>query len=132
MNDPFTSLNAEVVERDAGNASRAMARSVKAFERLGIEGCLTIAKGIRDSIESFKPVIPLITALRNPGMRERHWTELSEAIGQKVDPTKDKDKFTLTTAIRLNLAAHIDAITKVGEKAGKEYGIETMLEKMTK
>jgi hypothetical protein len=38
-----------------------MARSVKAFERLGLEGCLAVAKRIRDDVEAFKPAIPLIT-----------------------------------------------------------------------
>jgi hypothetical protein len=41
-------------------------------------------------------------------MRERHWAELSEAIGKKLDPEKDKDKFSLTTVLSLNLQVRKD------------------------
>lgn len=109
-----------------------MARSVKAFERLGLDGCLVIARQIRDEVDAFKPNLPLITAMRNPGMRERHWAELSDAIGLKVDPEKDKAAFTLTTALGMNLQAHLDGIGKVAEKAAKEFQIETALDKMAR
>ncbi len=31
---------------------------------------------IKDTIEAFKRTMPLITDLRNPAMRERHWGQL--------------------------------------------------------
>ena len=127
----FVNLNPETIERDAGAAARNMSRSVKAFEKIGNEGCLTVAKTVRDQCEAFKPLVPLVVALRNPGMRTRHWAELSEAIGDKIDPDKDKDAFTLTLVLEKNLARHIDMITKVGEKAGKEYQLEQALDKMS-
>ena len=131
VSDPFVTLSSEAIERDVAAASRAMARSVKAFERLGLDGCLAIAKATRAAVDDFKPSIPLIVALRNPGMRERHWAELSAAIGQRVDPERDRG-FTLTTALSSGLAGHLDVITKVGEKAAKEYQIETALDKMAR
>jgi len=83
MNDAFVNINAELIEREAGAMGRNMLRSVKAFEKIGNEGCLNVAKEIRDQTESFKPLIPLVIALRNPGMRSRHWAELSDAISEK-------------------------------------------------
>lgn len=32
---------------------------------------------MRSKLESFQEHIPLITALRNPGMRKRHWDKIS-------------------------------------------------------
>ena len=132
LGDPFTSLSPETIEKDVTAASRNMARSVKAFERLGLDGCLIIARQIRDEVDAFKPNLPLITALRNPGMRERHWAELSDAIGLKVDPERDRASFTLTAALGMNLQAHLDGIGKVAEKAAKEFQIETALDKMAR
>jgi dynein heavy chain len=126
----FINLNPETIERDAGAASRNMARSVKAFEKIGNEGCIQVAKTLRDQCEAFKPLVPLVVALRNPGMRTRHWQELSDQIGEKIDPDKDKEAFTLTIVLEKNLARHIDFINKVGEKAGKEYQLEQALDKM--
>lgn len=35
-----------------------------------------IAKDIRERIDEFKPYIPLIHGLRNPGMRSRHYEQV--------------------------------------------------------
>lgn len=37
-----------------------------------IPGCLDVATEIKKQIEDFKPYIPLIQGLRNPGMRNRY------------------------------------------------------------
>jgi dynein heavy chain len=132
LHGSFHDLDAEQMEKDVNNASRAMFRSVKTFERLGIDVCLDIARKIKDEVDAFKPNLPLITALRNPGMRERHWAELSDAIGLKVDPERDRASFTLTAALGMNLQAHLDGIGKVAEKAAKEFQIETALDKMAR
>jgi len=110
-----------------------MARSVKAFERLGLDGCLVIARQIRDEVDAFKPNLPLITSHAQPRhARAALGAELSDAIGLKVDPEKDKAAFTLTTALGMNLQAHLEGIGKVAEKAAKEFQIETALDKMAR
>jgi len=131
MSSPFVKLDAEAIERDAGAVSRAMARSVKTFERMSLDGCVAVSRTIRDECEEFKPLIPLITALRNPGMRPRHWEELSSLIQTKVDPDGEGDAFTLPRVIELKLGDYMDQIVKVGERAGKEYQIEVALDKMS-
>ena len=35
-----------------------------------------MAQEIKGKIEDFKPFIPLIQGLRNPGMRSRHWDQV--------------------------------------------------------
>ncbi len=49
-----------------------MHKCVKHFR--DIPGCLEVAQDIKAQIEDFKPYIPLIQGLRNPGMRNR-WVE---------------------------------------------------------
>ncbi len=75
----------------------------------------------------FRPYVPLIAALRQPGMRDRHWDQISTALEMDVHPT---EAFTLTTAINMGLLHHLEAIQEVSELASKEYGIEVMLQKM--
>ena len=36
-----------------------------------LPGCLDIAQQVKQQIEDFRPFIPLIQGLRNPGMRNR-------------------------------------------------------------
>lgn len=60
-------------------------------------------------------------ALRNPGMRERHWDALSAQLGYKLQP---EASFTLNKAVEMQLMASLDSITKVSDVAAKEYSIE--------
>lgn len=38
---------------------------------------------LKDTVDAFKKTLPLITDLRNPAMRPRHWQQLMEHIGSK-------------------------------------------------
>jgi len=86
-----------------------------------------VAVQIKNEIEDFKPNIPLIQALRNPGMRNRHWEMLTEELKLPVRPKKD---LTFKKCLEMGFDKHIDKIAKVGEIAGKEYTIEQALDKM--
>ena len=52
----------------------------------------------------------MLQALRQPGMRERHWQQLSEQLGMTLKPDKD---FVLSKALDMHLMDHLDAIQKV-------------------
>lgn len=80
-----------------------------------------VATVIKSKIEDFRPHIPLIQGLRNPGMRSRHWDMLSERIQMKVKP---KANLTFSRCLELGLQNHVNDIAHVGEVAGKEYTIE--------
>lgn len=45
---------------------------------------LEVAESVRQQLQSFQQHIPLITALRNPGLRDRHWDKISAAVGCPV------------------------------------------------
>ena len=78
-------------------------------------------------VEEFRPHIPLIVALRNPGMRDRHWDAISEQINKDLHPD---ESFTLTKVFDMGLPNSVEAISKVGERAAKEFQIECALSKM--
>ena len=80
------------------------------------------------------PVMPLVTSLRNPGMRARHWTELTKVTGKDMEVCP-KDEFTLTKLKELNLdetPQSLEAVTKVCDVAGKEYAIEQVTRSPTR
>lgn len=78
-------------------------------------------------VGEFKPFVPLIAALRQDGMRDRHWDQISSTLDLDVHPS---DQFTLTSAIEMGLLDHLDSIQEVSELASKEFGIEVALGKM--
>jgi dynein heavy chain len=45
---------------------------------------LEVAHAIGKQLQEFQAHIPLISALRNPGLRGRHWEKISAAVGCNV------------------------------------------------
>lgn len=45
---------------------------------------LEVAEAVRQQLQAFQQHIPLISALRNPGLRDRHWEKISAAVGCPV------------------------------------------------
>ncbi|OWK02778.1 hypothetical protein Celaphus_00010474, partial [Cervus elaphus hippelaphus] len=127
MNDPLSAIDAEQLEKNVIESFKTMHKCVKQFK--DIPACQDVALDIRARIEEFKPYIPLIQGLRNPGMRNRHWDLLSSEININVRP---KANLTFARCLEMNLQDHIESISKVAEVAGKEYAIEQALDKMEK
>ena len=48
-----------------------------------------VAEALKAMLDRFKGHIPLIVALSNKGMRERHWTQISQVIGFELRPTSE-------------------------------------------
>uniref|UniRef100_G1R661 Dynein axonemal heavy chain 1 n=1 Tax=Nomascus leucogenys TaxID=61853 RepID=G1R661_NOMLE len=119
MNDPLSAIDAEQLEKNVVEAFKTMHKCVKQFKDM--PACQEVALDIRARIEEFKPYIPLIQGLRNPGMRNRHWETLSNQININVRP---KANLTFARCLKMNLQDHIESISKVAEVAGKEYAIE--------
>jgi dynein heavy chain len=126
-NEPFNTLDPDQMEKDITTAWKKIFKVVSVFKDR--PDVLSIATQIQEQISEFKPHLPLIISLRNPGMRPRHWHMLSTQLGFKFEPDAS---FTLKNLFSLNLGQFLDSITKVCDTAGKEYIIENTLDKMEK
>lgn len=68
---------------------------------------------------------PMIAALRNPGMRDRHYKMLSEKLGFEVRAT---ESFTVNTALKLELPKYIQILDEVDISL---YKIQNQIHKNT-
>lgn len=68
-----------------------------------------------------------MVALRKKGMTIRHWAEISQKINMKIDINEE---FTFSKALDMGMLKYLDICVDVGEKASKEYVIETNLNAM--
>lgn len=59
---------------------------------------------LKNKIETFRNIIPLINDLRSDALRERHWKQLKMEIVEDFD--ENADDFTLEKVIALNLERH--------------------------
>ena len=129
LHGSFLELDAEEVEEQVDGFGMAIAKAAKFFERneekFGNQ--FKVAKDIQSQVKAFAPNVPLITALRNKGMRDRHWEQLSTVVGFEIKPDEN---FTLSTVLEMKLLDYLESCTKIAEAAQKEFNIEVMLDKM--
>ncbi|XP_028992315.1 dynein axonemal heavy chain 2 isoform X2 [Betta splendens] len=84
----------------------------------------------KNKIDQFKRIIPLITNMRNPAMRDRHWKQIREDLQCSFDHTSAE--FTLEKMISLGLDKFTDNICDISGAATKELSIEQGLESISK
>lgn len=86
-----------------------------------------VAIMIRDQIDEFKPFIPLIQALREPGMKDRHFEQLSAQTGILMAL---KPAITFKSLLILGIKEFEELVKMVADTAAKEYATERTLNKM--
>ena len=123
---PFAALDPEKVSGAVEVWDRSTKKNLKVLDGPPRE----VGEALLAKIQHFQELLPLVVALRNPGLKDRHWAKLSEDLGFAVNG-KDPN-FTLQKALKLDLVAHIETVEKVSESASKEYSLERTLDKMQK
>ncbi|ESO83512.1 hypothetical protein LOTGIDRAFT_133247 [Lottia gigantea] len=71
--------------------------------------------------------MPVITSLRNPSLRARHWETIEKIIGKVI--IRDKS-FTLGNLMEMNIFKHKDRIQDISTTASNEATLEIMLQKI--
>ncbi|XP_014666536.1 PREDICTED: dynein heavy chain 7, axonemal-like [Priapulus caudatus] len=125
MDGPMDAVVPDMVEQEVGNYWRTMYKLEKGFT--DIPAAKKISQKVRRKMDDFKQHLPLISALFNPGMRDRHWDLVSEVIGIPFKPDEDT---CLSKLVDMNLEAYITKFEAVSEAASKEYSLEKAMEKM--
>jgi dynein heavy chain len=123
MDGPFSAIDAETLASDCDKWWRGSAKLMKSLDGAPQE----VVASMRAQLEDFQQYIPLITALRNPGMRDRHWERISNACGF---PVKADNTFSLRRGLQVGLPKYLPAVEEVSEYASKEYSLERTLDKM--
>jgi len=100
-----------------------MNKMKKAFK--GLEAPTAVCLCMQDKLKEFNQYVPLIVALRNPGLRERHWAQISG----KLDMTLQPDPMgSLRKYLEMDLLGKVDILGEVSDQATKEYSLERALE----
>jgi hypothetical protein len=121
----FSELDPEVVT----NLTTTWFKDCFKLER-GLEGKaapLAVTADMKQKVESFRKHLPLITALRNPGLQARHWDQLMVVTGQTLKPDAN---MTLSSLVQMDLQKHEREIENISDVASKEYAFERALDKL--
>ncbi|KAJ3342024.1 Dynein heavy chain 7, axonemal [Gonapodya sp. JEL0774] len=125
MTGPFLELVAEQVEESVNNMYRTMFKLAKTFNDLPAPR--KVAETIRTKLEKFKPFLPLVATLRNPGLRERHWAQMSRIVGAEITPNGDTN---LTKILEMNIQQYLSQFETISDAASKEFSLQKTLAKM--
>jgi dynein heavy chain, axonemal len=132
LSSPLLSLDAEQIEKDATAVGRGLLKTTRYFSSRNeggtLDGCLAIATQMSAKIEDFRPHVPMMISMCHPGMRDRHWEQISAKINKTVHPTATE--YTLQQVFDDKLEQYEEDIVKIGEVAIKEFNIEMALDKM--
>ena len=82
---------------------------------------------VKAEVERFKEHMPIVATLFNPGLRERHWDQISEIANIPIRPD---DTMCLARLIDMNLDTYVSKFDGISEAATKEHTLEKTLEKM--
>ena len=63
----------------------------------------------------FQEYLPLISAICNPGLRERHWAQMAEVVGFEI---KRDEVTSLKRLIDCDIVGHLSKVR--GERGGSE------------
>ena len=77
---------------------------VKKFAPLTIK----IAEDLADDIKNFQKYIPVIAVFSNPGLKKRHFEDITKVLGYEGEPLSSNSNLFLNKVVGLGAADHIE------------------------
>lgn len=87
--------------------------------------------GLDRLVKEFVITCPIISSLRSPAMRDRHWQELMEIVKQEFVLPSTQPDMQLKSLLELNIHKHANEVEEITEKAAKEAKHEETLKNLT-
>uniref|UniRef100_G1KED4 Dynein axonemal heavy chain 12 n=1 Tax=Anolis carolinensis TaxID=28377 RepID=G1KED4_ANOCA len=110
MDGAFSDLNGEKMETEVDEFFREIYKTLRFFQQ-----------------KLKKENIPLVTILCNPGIRTRHWKQMSEIVGYDLTPDSGT---TLRKVLKQNLTPYLEQFETISMGASKEFSLEKAMHTM--
>ncbi|PNI91684.1 DNAH3 isoform 3 [Pan troglodytes] len=125
MNGPLFLLNAEQIAEEIGNMWRTTYKLIKTLS--DVPAPRRLAENVKIKIDKFKQYIPILSIACNPGMKDRHWQQISEIVGYEIKPTETT---CLSNMLEFGFGKFVEKLEPIGAAASKEYSLEKNLDRM--
>lgn len=100
-------------------------KNVNQLEK-GLPKNLVVPK-LKEDVETMKDKLPIIAYLRNPSLRQRHWTRIETILNHKFKPDEE---VTLDLLEQLNVFSFATELMEVSAQASSEAALELLLKKV--
>lgn len=130
-NGSLLKIDARFLQREVFNGVKQLHRVCRLLQHEDDQkDVLLIAERTHRELDEFRPCVPLVVALRTEGMSMQHWNEISEIVGQTINP--DMQDFTLYSLLAdpYRLQDHCETVQAIADRAAKEFSIEYRLRQM--
>eukprot|EP00882_Tetradesmus_deserticola_P029870 GHRQ01033497.1.p1 GENE.GHRQ01033497.1~~GHRQ01033497.1.p1 ORF type:complete len:381 (+),score=198.64 GHRQ01033497.1:102-1244(+) len=125
--DGLVLLNVEAVRQEVEDYA------AKAYKAAKANKDDQVVSRLKDVVDDFKELLPLVEELGNPALQERHWIEMFDIIGADIASGEDGTgfaPFSIRQLLQFDLLEQLDKLQVVGAAASKEAGLEKALAKM--
>ncbi|XQJ27193.1 dynein heavy chain, putative [Leishmania guyanensis] len=120
----FMKLNSERMLEDIEDTRRDVLQLRKEMEQMNVW------LQLKDDIDLFKKILPIIDDLCTPAIRPRHWEQLKLQLDATFD-LEDEVSFCLQRLMEAHVETQSEFINNMAVAAREELKIETDLEKIT-
>ncbi|KAI5095774.1 dynein heavy chain 12, axonemal isoform X1 [Silurus meridionalis] len=152
MDGSFLDLNGESIESEVDEFLREIYKSLKFFQQKEKKaeqekGTMVTVKTqageedenkqestsaaicckVMEQIKEFKDYIPTVSILCNPGIRVRHWEQMSEIVNYDMMPNSGT---TLRKVLKQNLTSYMEQFETISAAASKEFSLEKAMQNM--
>ncbi|XP_030590036.1 dynein heavy chain 12, axonemal [Archocentrus centrarchus] len=148
MDGSFQDLNGETMEVKLDEFYREIFKMFKFFQQKKIKAVQEMEKisekkrrhpteeenptvrlcsTVMEQIKNFKNHIPLVSILCNPGLRARHWAQMSQIVGYDLTPDSST---TLRKVLKQNLTPYLEEFESINAAASKEFSLEKAMQTM--
>lgn len=86
-----------------------------------------VADNVKLKIDKFKTYLPILEAICRQGLGPRHWEQISEVLGQEINPTICP---SLSAMIEAGIVKILPRLEEISNAAGKEYELNIQLMNM--
>ncbi|XP_046331899.2 dynein axonemal heavy chain 6-like [Haliotis rufescens] len=117
----FETLDPEMMT----NTTLRYSKSVLQLEK-GLPPNAVVPK-LKERVELMRERLPVITDLRNPTLKPRHWDLIQEALDCQFTP---EDPLTLGKLSDINAFKHSEALQEISGQASSEASLEAILKKV--
>lgn len=122
---PFSNLNGEQIRQDVESMFNIIQKLIK--QLANNPQAKRIAEQVRLKIDKFKIYLPILDAICQQGLSERHWNLISEELGQIVNPELYS---TLCSMIDIDILRIANRLEEIAYAAAKEYELNVQLTSM--
>uniref|UniRef100_A0A803V3Y9 Dynein axonemal heavy chain 12 n=1 Tax=Ficedula albicollis TaxID=59894 RepID=A0A803V3Y9_FICAL len=117
MDGTFLELDGESMEAEVDEFYREMYKLLRLFQQ----------KQKKALTEKRPEHIPTVVVFCNPGMRERHWQQMSDIVGYDITPDAGT---TLRKVLKQNLSSYLGQFSTISVAASKEFSLEKAMNTM--